>query len=339
MTRSPNPSFIKYCPLSLADLHALEFPEREWVVREALPRGSLTLFSAREKAGKSLLAVDLGGSVAAGEPFLDRAVRAGPVVLVPAEENLRDVRARIQARLGHRTDVPLHVLPVNTDEDDKLDLANPAAMAGLQAVIDEIQPVLLVLDPMRELHALAENDSDQMGPLLRPLRRLAHETDTAIVLIHHQGRGGTFRGSTAIRAACDQEWAFRRPVDEPPGSTELQGTLTIEGRFSPRQSLGIRFAEGGRWQLAVQALDSSPSARGQVLAHLREAEEPVTAEEIAAAIGVTVKTTQNILAEERRKGTQTISVVGTGRKNDPFCYVLANDTYQGALVIPDSRPF
>ena len=97
------------------------------------------------------------------------------------------------------------------------------------------------------------------------------ETDVAIVLIHHMSRGGTFRGSTAIRAACDQEFAFRRPEETELNSTEVSGTLTVEGRFGPRQRLGIRLGEDLRWQLSVQALSGSPSSRSQVLEHLTAA--------------------------------------------------------------------
>ena len=54
-----------------------------------------------------------------------------------------------------------------------------------------------------------------MAPLLKPLRQLAHHRNLALVVNHHQNRGGTFRGSTAIRAAFDQEWAFTRTDGTP----------------------------------------------------------------------------------------------------------------------------
>src|SRR4051794_3172192 len=97
-------------PLSLKELRELDLPRREWVVQDLLPRGSLTLLTAREKAGKSLLALDLCAAVATGDPFLGRAVRSGPTVLVPVEEHLRDVRQRTEVRLGDRDASPFYVL-------------------------------------------------------------------------------------------------------------------------------------------------------------------------------------------------------------------------------------
>jgi hypothetical protein len=313
---------VTYQPLSLPKLATFEFREPEMVVEGLLPRGSLTLLAGREKSGKSLLVSDLAACVAGGDPFLGRAVRAGPVILVPAEENLRDVWLRLERRLGGNTDPPLFVLPVNRGEDDLLDLNRPACLRGLNALVIAYAPAILILDPMRELHGLSENDADVMGPLLRPVRRLAHETDTAIVLVHHMSRAGNFRGSTAIRAAVDQEWAFRRPEDADGGDGEgLAGVLSVEGRFGPRQRLGIRLTEDLHWLSSLPAAAPPTSARTQVLTQLMVAELPLTAHEIAAFLGTSPKNVQNVLAEERRKG-MPITIAGTGRKNDPFRYSL-----------------
>jgi hypothetical protein len=269
-----------------------------------------------------LIVADLAASVACGEPFLDRAVQPGLVILVPAEENLRDIWLRLEKRLAGDTDPPLFVLPVNRGEDDLLDLANIACLRALGEVITQVEPAILILDPFRELHGLAENDADAMGPLLRPLRQLAHGTDVSVMLTHHMSRAGNFRGSTAIRAAADQEWAFRRPDEPDFGSPELAGTLSIEGGFGPRQPLGIRLGEELRWHLSLQALGSAASSRTQVLDYLAATSQPATAHEIAAAIGAMPKSVQNVLAEVRRMGHVAIETCGTGRKNDPLRYRL-----------------
>jgi hypothetical protein len=330
MTTNQTQPPITYHALTIDELRSLEFPPLEYIVDGILPSGSFTLFAAREKSGKSLMATDLAVSVAAGEPFLDRAVIQGPAILAVAEEHLRDVRSRIETRLNGVPDPPLYILRVNQGEDDRLDLANSAALAALRTMIIDLEPALVVLDPFRELHQLSENDSDQMGPLLQPLRNLAHQTDTAIVLIHHMSRNGSFRGSTAIRAACDQEWAFRRPEDQAPDNTELRGTMVIEGRYGPRQTLGLRLDENLRWQLTVQAMESSPSARQRIIDYLRAMEEPVSAAEISGVLGIAIKTVQNVLSEERRQGHLRIETLGAGRRGDPFRYARADDDTEEA---------
>jgi RecA-family ATPase len=190
-------------PLSLDALFALELPETEYVVEEILPQGALFLLSAREKAGKGLLAIDLCASVAFGEPFLDRAVLEGPAIYCAAEERIQDVRDRVAARVGDRRDAPLLILPLDGSTEDRLRLEDPDGLQRLAYMISEFQPRLVVLDTLRELHNCHEDFSDEMGPLLRPIRQMAHGTNTTIGLNHHHNRAGSFRGSTAILAACD----------------------------------------------------------------------------------------------------------------------------------------
>ena len=103
--------------------------------------------------------------------------------------------------------------------------------------------MLVVLDTLRELHTSQEDRSDEMGPLLRPVRQLAHQTGTTILVNHHQNRGGTFRGSTAIRAAFDLEWAFTR-TDDDDEAGDPKGTLKVEGRHGPRTILKVRLGHG-----------------------------------------------------------------------------------------------
>jgi RecA-family ATPase len=49
-------------------------------------------------------------------------------------------------------------------------------------MIVQIAPRLVVLDPLRELHSGREDLSDEMAPIIRPLRQIAHETGVTIAL-------------------------------------------------------------------------------------------------------------------------------------------------------------
>ena len=100
-------------PLSLDELFALDLPPLEYVVDGMLPLGHACLLTAREKAGKGLLAIDLCASVALGEPFLGRATMQGPAIYCAVEEHIRDMRDRIAARVGNHRDAPLSVLPLD----------------------------------------------------------------------------------------------------------------------------------------------------------------------------------------------------------------------------------
>jgi hypothetical protein len=332
-----------YRPLTLRELYSFEIPRREWVVDEILPRGSLTLLAAREKAGKSLLAVDLCCSVAAGEPFLDRAVTPGPTLLVPAEDHIREIQDRVQTRLGGRDDPPVLVLPVNGFTEDHIRLEDPASMQGLYDLLATEEVATMVLDPMRELHHQREDSADDMGPLLAPLRQMAHQTNTAIVLNHHMSRSGHSRGSTAIKAAADQEWAFQRTTTED-GSLEetVRGTIRVEGRFGPPLSVHVELIETLRWQV----VDAQPrqregaSARGRVLSLLRTTGEWLEAQILADRLGEPVKTIQNVISVLLGEESPLIVHRGSGRRNDPRQYHAPDPvvlTLEQCQLVPGSR--
>jgi AAA domain len=330
---------MAYRPLTLRELYDADVPSVAHLVDGILPRGSLTLFTAREKAGKSLLSVDLVCSMAAAEPFLDRAVTPGPTLLVPAEDHLREVRDRIKQRLRGKDDPPVLVLPVNGFTADRIRLEDPASMQGLYDLIEREEIALAVLDPMRELHQQREDRSDDMGPLLAPLRQLAHQTDCAVVLIHHMNRQGEARGSTAIKAAVDQEWAFRRTADED-GEEVIQGTIRVEGRFGPPVVLHVRLGAELRWELRDQVpmpVDGGPS-RGRILHLLRECGAWMDAEAIADALGIAKKTVQNTISVMLADRNPLIVAHGSGRKGDPRQYHAIDPLLLNLDQLPEMVP-
>lgn len=331
-----------FCPLSLDDLANLSVPPTEYVIDDLLPTGSLTLLSAREKVGKGLLTIDLAACVAFEQPFLDRATRGGTAIYVAAEESIGLVKERVLARVGTRRDAPLLVLPLNGWTDARLRLDDPAAMQMFANMIEEHQPSVAILDTLRELHDRAENDSDEMGPLIRPVRQIAHSTDTAIVLNHHQNKLNGYRGSTAILAACDQEWALHRTDgDDAPMPTAM---LTVKGRFGPKTVVYIRLGERGRWELTTPPVHVGDAGlRARILSFLRASPGGQTAEAIAHGLPdpkPSLKTVQNAISAMLQETPPPFAVTGTGRKNDPRRYQHKTpELWDPEVVDPENGSF
>jgi KaiC/GvpD/RAD55 family RecA-like ATPase len=316
----------RFHPLSVADLIALQLPDREDIVDGGLlVAGSLTLFSAREKSGKTMLCTDLACAVASEEPFLDRSVRCGPVIFVALEENIREVRKRFLDRLGLSRDVPLFVLPANgfTDDVVRLDLAE--SMAALAGMIREFSAAVLIIDTMREAHRLRENEADDMAPLTRPLRQIAHDANCAIILLHHQNKTGGSRESTAIAAGVDQLWSFQR-TDADHDAGPPVGRLTVEGRFGPRQVLGIRLGEGLRWEVDHAITLADQTMRGRILVTLGQHVAGLTAIEITDALAGNLKSVQNEISRMLQENPAPIIATGSGTKGKPRRYLSVTPT-------------
>lgn len=314
--------------LSLRDLDGLEFPPVQWAVDEFIPTGSLSLMVGRPKAGKSLVAIDLLASVAMGETFLNRATAQGPCVYVPAEDALPLVRSRIWTRVSSERDVPLYVVPADGSLEQSLRIDEAPSFMELSAVVSQFKPAVMVLDPLRELHRRKENDADEMAELLRPLRQLSHETDTAIVLIHHRNKYGTdpsmaSRGSSAIVGAVDQIISMDLSGDD--GNDDLTPhrilTITVEGRYGPRQRIAAQLQPGLRWTPSKQRPVEDLAVPSRVWRHLEMTGHKLTAEQLSSVVDASKGATQNALTELVKVGH--VKRLGSGSKGNAYLYISA----------------
>lgn len=352
--------------LSLAELADLHLPETRWLVEGLIPAGVLALLVGRPKAGKSLLAVDLLVSIALGELYLGRAVTQGPVLYAPAEDSLDLVRTRLWTRLGQERNAPVSVMPVDGSLEQTLWLDKPETIAQLLTTIQETKPVLLVLDPLRELHHAKENDADEMSALLRPVRQIAHQTSTTILIVHHRNKvstdpGTAARGSSAITGSVDMVMTLDTQSDD--DLTVGQGvTLTVEGRYAARTRLAARLGKDLRWDPAdgsTFVVDATLPAR--IVRTVQASPTPMTAEQIGSALNLSAKTVQNTMRGLVKDGRLTR--VGKGTNHAPFAYLagsgvpsdgshvpegigvrehgnhLMSTSEHGSRVLPDREPF
>lgn len=310
---------------SLRDLDGLQFPPIQWAVDELIPTGSLSLMVGRPKAGKSLMAVDLLASVATGETFLDRATSPGPTVYVPAEDALPLVRNRLWTRLGSERDAPVYVVPADGSIDQTIRLDDAESFMALASVVDRLKPSILVLDPLVEMHRKKENDADEMAGLLRPLRQLAHETDVAVILIHHRNKYGsdnatTARGSSAITGGVDQliNLELSGDADDADLSPHRTMTIRVEGRFGPRQRLYANLQPGLRWLPSAGPNIDDLDVPGRIYRQLEMSDEPMTADDLVTACGSAKKSIQNALTGMIRAGH--IRRQGVGARGAPYTY-------------------
>jgi hypothetical protein len=311
--------------LSLQDLRNWQMPDREWVVESLIPTGSLSLLSGREKAGKSLFLIDLVASVAGGEPFLDRETSAGPAMLLFLEDHPGDVRDRMRKRAQDQSQLPVYFLPADGSlADVRFSLTDGTSLGRLAETVERYQLRLLAIDPLRETHDLAENDADQMAPIIRPLRQLAHQLNVAIVLAHHQNKSGESRGSTAIRASVDQELHWSIDEDSP----DLSGKLRVMGRCGPKQIIHARFGDQGRFAVAQPEQTDQPDStvHTRILCILGDSPSGMNVHSLLEALNAdghpprSLASVQNTLTSLVR--ANQVHARGSGGRNSPRVYSL-----------------
>ena len=204
--RQPDSSPIRF--LDIAAMTATPPPAVPWLAPPVLPRASLTALYAPGGDGKSLLAAALACAIAQGSEVAGIACEAGTTVYLDGENGEHEIWRRV-----HTLGMPAE--GVKVADASGFDLRRQLKL--LSDVLHEHKPDLAVLDSFRSLTpGLDENDTRQTAAALDPLRRLAHDSGAAILLIHHANKAGKdFRGASSIRDSVDALWHLGRHDDDP----------------------------------------------------------------------------------------------------------------------------
>ncbi|HYM53929.1 MAG TPA: AAA family ATPase [Solirubrobacteraceae bacterium] len=183
-------------------------PTVPWLAPPVLPRAALTVLYAPGGDGKSLFSMALAAAVAGGGELAGIGCERGSAVYLDAENGEHEIHRRVHT-------LALPPVGVRVADASRLDLRRH--MAELEALVREMSPDLLVLDSFRSLTpGMEENATDQTARALDPLRRLAHESGTAILLIHHTNKAGKeYRGASSIRDGVDVLWHLGRQDGDP----------------------------------------------------------------------------------------------------------------------------
>lgn len=211
----------------------------EMLIEGLIPRRSITLVTGAKYTGKTFFALEAMRAVAAA--MLDDSVKfmgkwavksAGYVMLLEQDSPdwdtgralammLRDYHARLGDR---RSDIGAVWHPgVDMLDGFAVEKIVATAMAHAGSEQDDWMdnqgnwhttrrgPELIVLDSGRSLHRGDENESSDMEIFMQNVKFIRDNTGAAIILIAHDGaKGDRTRGSTAIDAAADSEFAVSK---------------------------------------------------------------------------------------------------------------------------------
>jgi KaiC/GvpD/RAD55 family RecA-like ATPase len=207
---APGYNTRKFRVLDVAKMVSEQPPEVPWQIHGLVVRGDVTILTGDPGAGKSLLALTLAAAVARGELIAGLECERGSVVYLDAENGGREIHRRIRS-LG----VP--DVDVTVVEADGVNLRDEVDFAGLESVVAQFEPSMLVLDSLTALWPGAnERKTEDVAPTLYELKRLAERHGTAILVLHHRPKdGGEYRGTTAIAAAAQLGFTLAKAKDDP----------------------------------------------------------------------------------------------------------------------------
>ena len=241
------------------DRGTTEFPipaakrqRRDWMIRDWLPAGTIGMLTGTGAAGKSLLALQLAMSLAAGQrDWIGRSGtkeclqldEAAPfrVVYAPYEDELNieiadrmdwinnmaqdTLYPRLNGRLHiEPMDNPIWSPPVGATKWQPAELT-PAGKQ-LRALCEQHRADLLIVDPAAEATIIDDVDNAAIGDFIRSWRVWARtEPKCAVMLLHHLSKSDAtknvnddeisgYRGGTAWQAGVRWLWMLKADTEQ-----------------------------------------------------------------------------------------------------------------------------
>ncbi len=253
--------------------------------------GRSTLLAAREKSGKSTLVSYIAARVSRGEDFLGEPCEKGDVLLVGLEEFIGDVARRLKS-FGADPE-RIYIMDSFLGEPDQ-------RIEEIRAAVEKLHPLLTIVDSLVAYahgSGIDENDAAMVG-LVQPLTDLAHQTSSALVVVHHASKmTGRARGSTAITGAADVVCEFSAPEELETEDPFVRRMRSI-GRVPVPRIYDVRFVDDSHYELA--GADQTP-VEDRVIALLGR-ETHLTVRDIRAKLGVQDSTLRASIATLARQG-------------------------------------
>lgn len=310
----PKPSGMPL--IRLSDL--LKEPDElvSWLVDRTLPAGGFSVIAAKPKVGKSTIARNLAFSISKGEPFLGKPVSKGSVIYYALKEKKSEVKKHFHDMGANGTE-DIFIYTGGTPVD---------AIQQIKKVVIETKPVLIIIDPLFRLTKIKDgNDYAQVTMALEPLLRLARDTGTHILCVHHSGKGDrqggdSVLGSTAIFGSVDSLLIMKR--------LENYRTISSIQRYGddlPETTLHFdkdsRTVEIGK----LKQEEDIDGLKKAILEFLSSQSEPVVRPVIMEAVEGRQSIKYKALLKLVEEGQ--VSREGKGGKGDPFKY--------GCTLVPE----
>jgi len=172
----------------------------DWIVKNLIPKESITLLHSIGGVGKSYLMYGIAQSVADELPFFDLPVMKQPVYYIDFENPLPEIVDRMKKMGGSENLKIWHLghdpMPIRFDANE-------------WEIYKNFPPGLFIIDSLRSSHLLEENSSKDASLIMARHKEIRALGNT-IILIHHENKIGGYRGSTAWFDLSDHILKFSR---------------------------------------------------------------------------------------------------------------------------------
>lgn len=255
-----------------------------WLVEGFWQRESHGIVAGQPKTFKTTFCMDLAFSVATGSRFLNKfeVGQQGPVLFIQNENTDWIMRERFQmiahqrpepwgskvSLRGDRISARFGNYPDNIYFINQQGVTIDRDAARIEEAIQQVKPVLIILDPLYLMFTGDINSAQELQPMLAWALDIKHRYRAAVILVHHYGKGqgsGGQRmlGSTTLHGWIESAWYLKKEGDRVTLEKEFRGAdsgepsvFTIGPGFVVTHNDGIREVLASATELNIAGLVS-----------------------------------------------------------------------------------
>ena len=187
--------------------------EYKWLVKDMIEEDTMVQIFGPPESGKSLIAIDIGLSIASGIPWFGRDTSAGPVIYI-CGEGFNGLGRRFKAwELVRGEDfhenTPFHASEIAANMTDDASVSQVAKSVMAIKKKHGANPKLIIIDTVaRNFGGEDENSTQAMSKFIRHVDLLRSGFGATVMVVHHSGKmfKDQARGSSALRGAMDVEY-------------------------------------------------------------------------------------------------------------------------------------
>jgi hypothetical protein len=234
--------------ISLCEFIGQEVKKADFIVNKMVPERGLTMISGLPGSHKTWFYLNLVGHIITGQP-LHGQFNTKPVNCLIC--NIDDELPMLHERLKRLVNIGDLVSNAYVMKDYNLDITKESMVSALGHYIRQKNIGLVIFDTLRQIHNKDENSSQDMGQVMAILKKLGQDTDTAILVVHHDSKDSKMKdsvtapsGSIVISGNCSYSFRLKynsetKVISVSPGKAKLS---------EPISKLALRF-EKANWPL------------------------------------------------------------------------------------------
>lgn len=184
------------------DYYAMQPQEPiSYLIENLITNASVNVFYGEPGSKKTYSLLSMAVAVANGKDWLGLKTKQSSVLFIDEESGELRFSRRLNESIKGESCDPNGKIKYISLAGFKLD--DNKCLNSLKREIIDHQIQLVVIDALAEVMDGDENSKKDVQPVMAGLRKIADLTNCAFIIIHHSNKGGTYRGSSAIKAACD----------------------------------------------------------------------------------------------------------------------------------------